>query len=274
VYIGTQTSEAEIFADNGFDDIYIANEVVDAKKIRRVAQLAARIKRLRINVDDSENLKQLWQAALYANATIEVMVEVNIGHNRTGLSVDEAVQLGQEIADLQQRGGVVFGGVAGYEGHTPVLPRDDKRRETQRGHAMLAATRSALEQRGITVRTVSAGGSSNYVDALDANVITELQAGGGALTDALYYHHAGLSHHDHRIAAFIVTQVMAVDRNGQHAMADAGFKTVGWHPFAGLPLVLDRPDIAVSGLSAEHLKLKPTDPSKPINVKRGDKVWL
>lgn len=270
----TQTSEAEIFADNGFDDIYIANQVVDSKKIRRVALLAARVKRLLINVDDEENLRQLADAAKLAGTTIHVLVEINIGHNRTGVLADQALPLARVAFELeQQQRGVFFAGIAGYEGHTPVLAPDAKTLETQRAHGKLAHARDAIKAADIPVRTITGGGSSNYPDCLKVGVITELQAGGGAITDALYYHKANLgTHHDHRIGAFIVTQVIGVSAEGTHAMADAGFKSVGWHPFGGFPLVPDRPDIEVNGLSAEHLKLKPTDTTKPIALKRGEKV--
>jgi len=248
--------------------------VIDPRKIRRVALLAARIKRLRINVDNEENLHELAEAAKLAGATIEVLVEININHNRTGVAPDEALPLARVAHELELAGaGVKFVGIAGYEGHTPVLPPADKTRETLASHAKLAAARRAIEDAGIAVGVVSGGGSSNYPDCLAAGIITELQAGGGALTDALYYHKANLANHGHRIGAFIVTQVIGVSNQGTHAMADAGFKSVGWHPFGGLPLVLDRPDLEVQGLSAEHLKLKPANPDLPIQLKRGDKVY-
>ena len=133
----------------------------------------------------------------------------------------------------------------------------------------------AVQLPGVEGEMTVLPGHAPVLTALKVGVITELQAGGGAITDALYYHKANLgTHHDHRIGAFIVTQVIGVSAEGTHAMADAGFKSVGWHPFGGFPLVPDRPDIEVNGLSAEHLKLKPTDTTKPIALKRGEKVQI
>eukprot|EP01061_Rhynchopus_euleeides_P032565 TRINITY_DN54131_c0_g1_i1.p1 TRINITY_DN54131_c0_g1~~TRINITY_DN54131_c0_g1_i1.p1 ORF type:complete len:175 (+),score=53.15 TRINITY_DN54131_c0_g1_i1:47-526(+) len=121
---------------------------------------------------------------------------------------------------------------------------------------------------------VTGGGSSNYVDALETGVLTELEAGGFALTDKLYNASAGLGAHGHTVGCFIATTVVSVSRDGKRAMADAGFKAVGWHPFAGLPVVANNPHWEVAGLSAEHLKLKPVDPDHPQPLKVGERVVL
>ena len=57
-------------------------------------------------------------------------------------------------------------------------------------------------------------------------------------------------------------------------MGDAGFKSLGWHPFGGLPVPRDRKDLVVTGLSAEHTKFYPAEAGGKINISRGDKVML
>lgn len=98
-------------------------------------------------------------------------------------------------------------------------------------HAILAEAKRLIESEGLVVKIVSGGGSSNYIDALNTGVLTELQAGGGALTDNLYYNKANLKDHGHQVGFFVLTQIMSVPKDQSRAMADAGHKALGWHPF-------------------------------------------
>ena len=78
-----KTSEAEALADAGIDDIYISNEVIDPAKLARVAALAKGV-RLAIAVDSSEGIERLARAVAAAGSTIDVFVEVDVGHGRCG----------------------------------------------------------------------------------------------------------------------------------------------------------------------------------------------
>jgi 3-hydroxy-D-aspartate aldolase len=276
--VALTVDEAMGFSLNGIDDIYLANEIVGEEKINRLSLLAKRVKRLRVNVESMQNLTDLEQAVKkWEIATpIHVMVELNINHNRCGVSPHEAVELAKAAKRLENapRPCIVFAGICGYEGHTPILPPEQKLIETQKSHAILAEAKALIEKEGIEVPIVSGGGSSNYPAALQVGVLTEIQAGGGALTDSLYAYKAGLIDHGHKIGSLTLTTIMSVSPQCDRAMGDAGFKSVGWHPFGGLPLLRDRTDLKVIGLSAEHTKLQSSEEGGVVNVKRGDKVVM
>eukprot|EP01064_Diplonema_japonicum_P018097 TRINITY_DN26795_c0_g1_i1.p1 TRINITY_DN26795_c0_g1~~TRINITY_DN26795_c0_g1_i1.p1 ORF type:complete len:571 (+),score=159.07 TRINITY_DN26795_c0_g1_i1:68-1780(+) len=257
-----KVSEAEVFALAGIQNIYIANCVVRPTMIQRMVAIAGKITHLYVHVDSIEAAALVDKYAGLAGLTLNVFVEVNIGHNRTGVdspgaAADLAVFLKNSCRHLR------FSGVSGYEGHTPVLKPEAKTAETKRSHGKLQAAKEAIVEKGIDVPVATAGGSCNYIDALDTGVLTEIQAGGGVTNDKLYNTSAGLGEHGHVVASFVYTTVVSVAVDGSRAMADAGFKSVGWHPFAGLPVLLDNPHWEVAGLSAEHLKLKPTSPDSP-----------
>lgn len=262
-------SEAEAFAEEGFTDIMIANEIIDSRKIEKLVQLAGRVERLRVNVDWEENVREIAAAAREVNTVVEMLVEINVGHNRCGVYADEALELAKVVVEEASKGGVRFAGIAGYEGHTPVLPPAEKTAETEVCHSKLAEAKRLIEEGGIEVQVVTGGGSSNYMDVLANGVVTELQAGGAVFTDVLYKEKAGLGAHGHDHAAFVLTQIMSVPKARERAMADAGMKSLGWHPFGGLPHVFGRDDLEVYGLSAEHAKVRPGT-----NLERGDKLLL
>ena len=94
-----------------------------------------------------------------------------------------------------------------------------------------------------------------------------------AFIDKLYNTSAGLGAKGHKIGTFLLTTVVSASKDGSRAMADAGFKATGWHPFAGLPVLL-HDSWEVAGLSAEHLKLKPKEGVERTQLKVGDRLTL
>lgn len=269
--------EAENFAKNGIDNIYLANQVGTQEEIERLSLLAKQIKCLRVAIDDAGYLKNLATAIERREiiTPIEVLIELNVNHNRCGINnVEDAVNLACFAKQIQMTtGAIIFSGITGYEGHTPILPPNEKIRETKLSHGILAKAKAAIESAGIKVNVVSGGGSCNYIDCLQENVLTEIQAGGGALCDLLYYHKANLKDHGHKMGALLLTQIISVPSDQSRAIGNAGFKTVGWHPFGGFPEPRDKKDLRVIGLSAEHIKFENISKS-PINLARGDKIIL
>lgn len=268
--------EAEKFAQSGVDDIYLANILGTPDDLIRLSLLAKQVKRLRVAADNADYIHDLSAAVKKWEITspIEVLVELNINHNRCGTTVDDAAHLAQLVHQIQQdNGSLIFAGITGYEGHTPILAPTDKTRETQLSHAILRAAKEKIESLGIPVPVVSGGGSCNYIDCLKTDILTEVQAGGGALGDLLYYHKANLKDHGHHMGAMVLTQIVSMPEDRSRAVGDAGFKSIGWHPFAGLAEAKNRPDLRTSGLSAEHIRFDSPD-GKPLDLNRGQKILL
>ena len=75
----------EVMADAGIQNILIANEVVGSKKISRLMELAKKCNII-VAVDDPENLTIIDTAAEASGVKPSVLIEVNIGHNRCGVT--------------------------------------------------------------------------------------------------------------------------------------------------------------------------------------------
>lgn len=268
-------NEAKRFAAAGLNNIYLANQIA-LEDMQRLS-LIAKQTNLTIAVDNINYLKQVIHALEQWEipSKINILIELNINHNRCGVdNIEEAVLLAEFAHHVQHcNGPILFKGITGYEGHTPILAPVEKSFETQRAHKILDEAKFAIEARNINVATVSAGGSCNYIDCIRTNVLTEIQAGGGILCDLLYYEKANLKDHGHKIGAFIQTEIISVPSHQKRAMANAGFKTVGWHPFGGLPQPRDRKDLHIIGLSAEHTKIEHIH-QKKVNLKRNQKLTL
>lgn len=89
-FLCAKLCEAEVLADAGLTDIFIANQLVGPIKLRRLAELARRAT-VRVCVDDADNSAALSSAAQAAGVTIGVLVEVDIGMRRCGVAPGEPV---------------------------------------------------------------------------------------------------------------------------------------------------------------------------------------
>lgn len=270
-------TEAERFAEEGINDIYLANQVGSLDELNRLSLLAKKLKYLRVAVDNGEYLQQLamsirqWEII----TPIEVLVELNINHNRCGATIEEGVNLAVLAKKIEEETQTIkFMGITGYEGHTPIMPPAEKAQETAISHDILAQAKKLIEKSGIPVEIVSAGGSCNYIDAVNNKIVTEIQAGGAAIGDQLYYHKAHLKDYEHLMGAYLLTQIISVPSDKSRAIANAGFKSIGLHPMGGLPGFRDRDDLQVVGLSAEHTRIISANGVKGVSLGRGDKLVL
>ncbi|MDE3203966.1 MAG: alanine racemase [Acidobacteriota bacterium] len=196
--------EMEVMARAGLgDDLLLANEVVDA---RRLSPLVAAGHRISVAVDSEATV----EAAASAGVP-EVLVDVNVGLPRCGCDPADAAW----IADLARRRGLVVRGVMGYEGHAVGI-EDRVQRQLQVAAAMAVLAEASVEVGG---EVISAGGTGSY----DLNdVATEIQAGSYALMDTAYSK-LGLGF---GAALSVLSTVVSVNRNGW-AVADCGLKALG-----------------------------------------------
>jgi len=176
-------SEAEVVASL-CDDVLLANEIVSAEKCARVAALAKGVT-ITVAIDSVAGIEALASAATAAKVSIGVLVDVNVGQGRCGVtSGEEAVVLAEKAAASS---GLIVRGVMGYEGHLQPI-RDRKERESRTQDAMrgLVAIAQRIRDAGISCDVVSSGGTGTYDIGGRVEGITEIQAGSYALMDTDY----------------------------------------------------------------------------------------
>ncbi|HZR38573.1 MAG TPA: alanine racemase, partial [Ktedonobacteraceae bacterium] len=82
-------SEAEVFAEAGISDIFVAYPVVGLEKTRHAARLAHNC-HLIVGAESITGIQQLSEAATEEGTTLHVRIEINTGLNRTGVDPAEA----------------------------------------------------------------------------------------------------------------------------------------------------------------------------------------
>src|SRR5947208_8712036 len=241
-FLCAKLNEAEVLADAGMTDLFVANQIVGSVKLRRLAELAGRAK-VRVCVDDADNVDQMSQAARAAGSEIGVLVEVDIGMNRCGVAPGEpALRLAQRVAD---RPGLRLVGLQGYDGHLQMLPDAVERRaKCLEGLEKLIATRRLIERSGLPVSVVTGAGTGTWEFVGFYEGVTEIQPGSFLLMDCAYH----AVRPEFGCALSILTTVIS-RRPGRYVL-DAGSKAIS-RDF-GMPVVKDRPAERVAKLAEEH----------------------
>ena len=259
----TTVGQAEVFAEAGFADIFIANEVVTRQKITRLCALAHHA-RVTVAVDDPRNVSGLSEAASESRVTLNVVVDINTRLNRCGVEPGQpAVDLARTITRAPN---LDFVGLMTYEGAIFEEEPNKLAAESRKWVQKVLDTREMVERAGMEVRVVSAGGTHNYEIVGDMAGVTEVPAGSYALMDERYRQHRP----QFQPAARVMATVTSRPEPGL-AIIDTGQKAIGVDP--GLPVVDGIPGAVPTRLSAEHgiLSLE-GDADGQLDL--GDKVWL
>ena len=259
----TTLGEAEVFADHGFSDIFVANEIVTPRKIQRLCSLAARA-RITVATDTAENVHDLSEASTRQQVLLRVVVDVHTGQDRCGVEPGRpAVDLARAISKAE---GLVFAGLMTYEG--TILARDAQElvAGSQKWIQQVLDTREMVEREGLEVEVVSAGATHNYEVVGAMSGVTEVPAGSYALMDHTYLAYRP----EFKTAARILSTVTSRPA-ANTAIIDAGQKATGAD--TGLPVVEGIAGAEVSGMSAEHGILSLNEgTARQLSI--GDKIWL
>ena len=254
--------QAEVFAQSGFHDIFVANLVVTPQKITRLCALARQVK-IGVAVDSAANVADLSAAAEAGGVRLDTAVYVNTRLNLYGVEPGRpAVDLTKTIVDSP---GLEFAGLMTYEGHILCEDPDDAARETRVAVQPVLDTRQDIERAGIDAPTVRAGGTSNYdiVGALDG--VTEVLAGSYALLDARHAPHMPQL----EVAGRVMATVTSRPERG-YMITDGGQKAIGAD--TGFPTIDNLQNPRVKGLSAEHGSIY-FDETNGDSPQLGDKIW-
>ncbi len=175
--------EAEVLADAGCADLLIANELIGASKLGRLARLARRV-RVRSCVDSLVGARMLSDVAAAAGLRFAVLLDINTGLNRSGVEPEQAVALGEAIGALP---GLELIGVFSYAGAPPGAADAVARCAWALGEAGTAvAVARELQVRGVGATEVSVAGTSSAVHAAAVPGVTEVRPGTYVFNDMNY----------------------------------------------------------------------------------------
>ena len=210
--------EAEIFADAGFPDIFLAYPIWAAgSKSARIRDLAESI-RLRVGVDTSAAIDRLADSMHGASSRLQVVVEVDCGAHRSGVAPKVAGELAQYAAKV----GLEPVGVYTYPGHG--WGGQDARIAAANDQLVALQTAvQSLQALGIEPLVVSAG-STPTVEYSDRAPITEIRPGEYVFCDGDNLRFGACT--ADQVALFVAATVVS-DTMPDHVIVDVGTKAVG-----------------------------------------------
>jgi D-serine deaminase-like pyridoxal phosphate-dependent protein len=217
ITVGT-LGEAEVMAEAGIDDIFVAYPVwAAATKADRLRALNARPGlRLAIGFDSAEGARMLVGAVGRGGQPLRVLLEVDPGNGRTGVPPSDAGSLSAAARDL----GLDVVGLFTHGGHAYAGPGSVASAAADEVTA-LARGAEAMRAVGIEPRVLSAGSTPTALGAASAPV-TELRPGTYLLGDRTQ---VALGSLPDSVAIAIAATVVSTAVPGQ-VVIDAGAKTL------------------------------------------------
>jgi D-serine deaminase-like pyridoxal phosphate-dependent protein len=240
--------EAEVFADAGVEDLFIAYPVIaQGAKVERLRRLATRC-RLSIGVDSLFGAHAL-AVAFGGMPPPPVLIEIDAGGRRSGLLPADAGELAKHAMD----GGLPVEGVFTHAGHSYASP-EIRGKAADEEVAGLAAAADSLRDVGVEPLVVSAGSTPTAVLSARSPV-TEERPGTYALGDRMQAALAGDPDDDaSSIALGVAATVVSHGARGGF-LIDAGAKMLGKDvaPFlTGHGAVVGYPDATIERVNDHH----------------------
>lgn len=244
-----KVSEAEVLVKAGPPELLVAYPLIGRRKLDRLTSLA-RERRMMVALDNLEAARQLSDAAREARVEVGVLVEVDAGLNRVGVSPGDAVDLARSVSRLPH---VRYEGVTMYPGHVKALDEDGLRAIDAVG-AMVDGLVAELKGAGLGPRVVSGGSTPALFHSHRVKGWTEIRPGTYIFNDRNTVACGACGWED--CAATVLCTVVSTARPGQ-MIIDGGSKTfssdrlaTGGEPSFGK--ILEAPGAHFHKMNEEH----------------------
>ena len=247
-------AECEMLAAAGATDVLLAYNPV-GPNIGRVVALATKFPACRFSVttDHEKPVQLLSAAAAKASVTIGVMLDVNVGMNRTGILPDDpaAVSLYVQVAQLP---GLCAAGFHVYDGHQKQTSLNERKTAVAAQWSGVQELRRKCEAAAAPVPALACGGTPTfpcYPELDDLGI--EFCPGTSVLHDSGY----GTSFPDlpFEPAAAVVTRVVSRPASNRLTL-DIGNKAVAADPPKGSRVFFpELPDAVQDSHNEEHMGL-------------------
>jgi D-serine deaminase-like pyridoxal phosphate-dependent protein len=231
--------EAEVMADAGITDIMLTYNLISQAKLDRLVALAHRAD-IKVVADSTEVVESLSDAIFRAGLELAVLVECDTGAQRCGVtSPAAAVALAHEI---DRAPGLKFEGLVTYPPKNSVA----------KTNAWLTEAVHLCKRAGLSVETVSNGGTPDLYSAHEVSVATEHRPGTYIYSDRCHVEAHGFGDWTDcalRVQARVVSHA-APDR----CIIDAGSKSLSSDLLGlkGFGRILEHLEWEIYGLSEEH----------------------
>lgn len=268
----SKVSEAEVMAEAGIQDIFIANQVVTEQKLKRLAALVKRA-RLSVGIDSREGAEILSRVFSSQKETIDYVIEINSGLNRCGVMPgNPAVDLYKAIEHLS---GIRFKGIFTHAGQAYGKQNvEEVKAVSHQESASMTDTAAQFEVQGIHPEVVSVGSTPTMRVWEGYAGIREIRPGNYIFLDAIQ---VALGVAELKECALTILATVTSRPEADRAVIDAGSKVFaldkgahGTELIKGFGVVPEK-NVTIERLSEEHGILS-IDPQESLDI--GERIRI
>lgn len=236
-----KVSEAEVMLGAAPRDLLVAYPVIGEPKLRRLAEVA-RIAQVTVALDSLIAARQLSEAAVNAGVRFGVLVEIDAGLGRVGVTSAEAPELRNAVAALPN---LEWRGIAFYPGHIKDQNDGEKIAQVSRLVASLCES--------LAPEIVSGGSTPLLFRSHEVEGLNEIRPGTYIFND-MNTVASGACALDDCAASILVTVVSRA--GGERMIVDGGSKTFSSDRLtsgeAGFGRLMEAPGAVFQRLNEEH----------------------
>lgn len=261
-------AEAEMLADCGVQEILLAYPLV-GPNIRRFVALELTYPNLHFWAigEDIKMLEQLAEQSREAGVKTRVLLDVNMGMNRTGVDLDQAQALYERCSTLD---GIQMMGFHCYDGnhnHPDIVQRKQSVEETDK---KLQEIKQNLTAKGMECPVFVMGGTPSFPCHCEYDEVY-LSPGTAFLQDAGYYQN--LKDLDFVPAAVVLTRVIS-HPSDQMFTLDLGYKAIAADPVIQRGYIVNGEDYEAMFQNEEHWVFKIKEGSGAKNPEIGSVLYV
>ncbi len=247
--------EAEAFADAGIRRLFVANPIVGEDKAQRALALSRRVDLL-LATDSAEAAATIGAVFAAAGATARMMLAIDSGLGREGVSADRAPEVAAAIHALP---GIELVGIYTHEGTTyGAKDHPDLAARARAAGAFMVGVAETIRARGVPLPIVSLGASASAREVAHVPGVTQIRPGIYAFNDVgqIALGNASLETTAIRVIATVVSHP-----EPDRACIDAGSKSLSTdlvpasahrEDFPGMGLIVNAPGWVIEKMSEEH----------------------
>ncbi|MEK5485121.1 D-TA family PLP-dependent enzyme [Lysinibacillus sp. FSL M8-0355] len=269
-----KVGEAEVMAEHGLKDIFIANEIVGVQKLERIKELSGKIE-ISFGIDSIYQINQTEKVFQGAEKKAQVLIEIEVGEKRSGVIEEEDYR--KLLDAIKKCNNLNLKGIFSHDGHTYKAKSVEHCKELyiESVERTLYFSKIATDE-GFNLEVVSIGSTPPFLLGFDIpKGITEIRPGTYILMDASQ---SGVIGSFHRAAASVLTTIISKPTE-ERVITDVGAKgitaqtrTEGLTATKGLGKIKEFDDVFIHSVFDEHSIIYNKDFNQKIQI--GDKVQI